>query len=153
MPARTTTGIRKAPAECGRGRREKALVCAMVAYSGTQFAFRLAAGMRMRLTGGRRARRYSVSAAGAVQDTIGRTTWSMQDAHEQCRRTGNAYRSNKEIHLMASGKNRSIKTLAMCFSMICRNARRAPGRAADADAEELGAGPHGSACCRPHSWR
>ena len=78
-------------------------------------------------------------AASVRQGRIGRTMkMDIPGLCGQRWRTGNAHEPIKQILPTTSSRNRSIRTFMMYFAMVCRNARCAPDRAADADAAESG---------------
>ncbi len=140
-PAGTAAGIKKAPAECGRGGRKKASRRAE-ADGGTEFAFRPVVEKRVVEATGKLGRKYPALAASAGQGGIGRTVRTdVPGPYGQRWRTGNAHEPTERILPATSGRNRSIRTLMVCFAMVRRNARRAPNRAADADAAESGRRP------------
>ena len=109
MPAWTAAGIGRAPRGMRARGREKAPAREAAACIGAQSALRLAAGRRMRRTGGRRARGRPAPAAGAAQDSIGRPAAGVPGGREQRRRAGNARGPIGGIPLAPGGGNRPIQ--------------------------------------------
>ena len=145
VPARMTTGIKKALEEYKRGKRDKASAYTIKSDGGEQFTFWLVIEKRMRKIRGKMEPRYLSFATNVAPDMIERTMGDVPDAHVRRWKIENAYKSIKKIRPMTTSKNQSIRTFLMYFAMINCNAWYMSNHAADADAAESGAGPRGGA--------
>ena len=138
VPARMTTGVRKALGEYKRGKRGKASAYTMKSDGGEEFTFSLVVEKRMRKVNGVRTWKYLAFATNVAPDAIERTMGDVPDAHVQRWRIENAYKSIKQIRPMTTSKNQPIRTFLMYFSMISCNAWYMSNRAAGAVAGKSG---------------
>ena len=141
VPARMTTGIKRALEEYKRGKRGRASAYTMKPDGGKQFAFWLVVEKRMRTVKGRKRLRHLTFAASAAPGAIERATGDVPGAYAQRWKIENAYKSIKQIRPMTTSKNRSIRTFLTYFAMINCNAWHVSSRAAGADAAESGGRP------------